>query len=68
MSSEELAFDILFVGVAKMVWEFEIEGEGEEIHTLDYRGRIFVRLPRFGVVFKGRSEMYRVVLEREGRG
>jgi hypothetical protein len=48
-----------------MVWGFEIEGEGEEIDTLEYRGGILVHPPRFGVVFKARSGIHRVVSERE---
>ena len=63
---EQLAINTIFIGVARLLWGFDITGvKGEIVDTMDYKGGSLVRPPRFGVEFTVRSPIHRLVIERE---
>jgi cytochrome P450 len=65
---EQLAINTIFIGVARLLWGFEITGmKGENVDTMDYKGGSLVRPPRFGVEFTVRSPSHRLVIEREAK-
>ena len=65
---EQFAVNTLFIGIAKLLWGFNITGvKGEVIDTMDYQGGSLVRPPKFEVVFEARSPAHRLVMEKEAK-
>jgi hypothetical protein len=66
-----LAVNTILVGVAKLIWGFEIRGAGGggvDVGMWGSRGGILVRPKEFGIVFRVRSQVYREVIVREAEG